>query len=131
MIRYNIGDIGILSKEPCPCGRTFPILQSIEGRSDDYLVMSDGRLISPFTAMRLIENIPGIERYQIIQENIDEIQVYVETKKNINNIIYLAKSNMKMLVGNQIHIDVILKEIPKYTGKKFRAVISKIDSNRV
>jgi phenylacetate-CoA ligase len=43
LIRYEIGDMVTLSSEPCPCGRPFPVLTSIEGRSDEVLYLADGK----------------------------------------------------------------------------------------
>ena len=39
LIRYELNDLIIRSPDPCPCGRPFPLLKSIEGRSDDVLEM--------------------------------------------------------------------------------------------
>ena len=39
LIRYELNDLVTVSPDPCPCGRPFPLLKSIEGRSDDVLEM--------------------------------------------------------------------------------------------
>ena len=36
-IRYRIGDIGRLSEDVCPCGRTLPLLKEIIGRTSDMI----------------------------------------------------------------------------------------------
>lgn len=33
LLSYRIGDLGALSAEPCPCGRTLPVLQQLAGRA--------------------------------------------------------------------------------------------------
>jgi phenylacetate-CoA ligase len=69
LVRYLIGDVGVLADRSCPCGRAFPLLESIEGREADYVVTADGRLIS---GISLTENfavlVPGVAQLQIIQE---------------------------------------------------------------
>ncbi len=35
IIRYRLGDLGVLSDEICSCGRTLPLLRSVEGRTVD------------------------------------------------------------------------------------------------
>jgi phenylacetate-coenzyme A ligase PaaK-like adenylate-forming protein len=71
LIRYLIGDVGVLAAEHCPCGRAFPLLESIEGREADYVVTADGRLIS---GISLTENfavlVPGVAQLQIVQETV-------------------------------------------------------------
>ena len=36
-IRLAISDMARVDPEPCPCGRTFPLLRAVEGRNDDVL----------------------------------------------------------------------------------------------
>ena len=42
-IRYNLRDLGALAAEPCACGRSTPLLQVIAGRTDDFIILPDGR----------------------------------------------------------------------------------------
>ncbi len=39
LIRYEMTDRLRLAKEPCPCGRPFRLVESIEGRTEDALVL--------------------------------------------------------------------------------------------
>ena len=72
-IRYKVGDVGVLSaKTSCPCGCTYPILESLEGRVADYVVTPDGNYVS---GISLTENfamhLPGVKQMQIVQERTD------------------------------------------------------------
>jgi phenylacetate-CoA ligase len=71
LIRYHIGDVGVLTDRVCACGRGLPLLESIEGREADYVVTADGRLVS---GISLTENfavlVPGIAQIQIVQEQV-------------------------------------------------------------
>ncbi len=40
LIRCEVSDMVMGDPEPCPCGRPFPVLTSIEGRSDDVLFLT-------------------------------------------------------------------------------------------
>lgn len=46
LVRYRIGDVGSWAAGTCPCGRGLPRLASVHGRVTDFLVGSDGRLVS-------------------------------------------------------------------------------------
>jgi phenylacetate-CoA ligase len=46
-IRYDLGDQIILSDKPCGCGRTLPVIASIEGRTTHLFRFPDGRKIAP------------------------------------------------------------------------------------
>ena len=47
LIRYRVGDriVRAEASATCPCGRTLPLLQSVEGRLDDMILTPDGRRI--------------------------------------------------------------------------------------
>ena len=39
LIRYEISDMLSRSREPCPCGRPYPLIENIGGRSEDTVVL--------------------------------------------------------------------------------------------
>jgi len=70
-IRYKVGDVGVPSaKTSCPCGCTYPIMESLEGRVADYVVTPDGNYIS---GISLTENfamhLPGSSRCRSSRRN--------------------------------------------------------------
>jgi phenylacetate-CoA ligase len=48
LINYDIGDWAVAGA-PCPCGRGFPTLQSLEGRTLEMIRTLGGKMISPAT----------------------------------------------------------------------------------
>lgn len=42
LTRYRTGDTVALSREDCPCGRVFPVIDSIAGRAEQVIVLPDG-----------------------------------------------------------------------------------------
>jgi len=70
LIRYELDDLVTLSPEPCPCGRPFPLLESVEGRSDDVLELpaSAGGTVSvhPATLRGAMTKIAAIMEYRIV-----------------------------------------------------------------
>src|SRR5207245_2884008 len=80
LIRYRVGDSGVLPvvNEACSCGRSLPMLASIEGRADDLLYTSDGRRIGRLDPVFKTQ-LP-VREAQIIQETLSKIRVrYVPT----------------------------------------------------
>ncbi len=68
LIRYRIGDMGSWSRRPCPCGRHLPRLAEVAGRITDFLVGSDGRLVSGvFLATYVVAQRPSLGQVQIHQ----------------------------------------------------------------
>lgn len=46
LTRYKTGDLVKVSPEVCSCGRLFPVVESITGRRDKTITLTDGRHIS-------------------------------------------------------------------------------------
>lgn len=69
MIRYRTGDWAVLgaSDEPCPCGRSYPMIKEIVGRSGDYIVTPSGRLVSPTVLQIATDGFHTFADVQIVQ----------------------------------------------------------------
>lgn len=65
VIRYDLNDSVTLHPDPCPCGNPFPAF-SLEGRKNDPLVLN-GKTIFPGAALEMLQYIPGVERFQVVQ----------------------------------------------------------------
>lgn len=69
LIRYRIGDMGAWEPGQCPCGRGLPRLRHVAGRVTDFLVGTDGRLVSGvFLATYLVAQRPSLGQVQILQD---------------------------------------------------------------
>jgi phenylacetate-CoA ligase len=70
-INYDPGDTATLGLG-CPCGRGWPTLSAIEGRTNEMLVTGDGRRVSAATLGMFLNGVCGIVpfvwEYQAIQE---------------------------------------------------------------
>jgi phenylacetate-CoA ligase len=127
LIRYEVGDRVALAPpgEKCPCGRTLPILLSVEGRSDDVIVTPDGRRIGRLDPV-FKGDIP-VREGQIIQESLELIRVLVVpasefTARHEQDLIVAVRER----VGNiEVRVERV-SEIPRTANGKFRAVISKV-----
>jgi len=75
MIRYRLGDLAAWDPEPCPCGRSMPVLKEVVGRIEDVVVGPDGRQMVRFHG--IFVNQPHIIEGQIIQESLNQIHVKV------------------------------------------------------
>jgi len=66
-IRYDTGDLGIISDSECSCGRKTPLLKGISGRVTDFLKLNDIVIGSP--VLTVLMGKFDIEQYQIIQNS--------------------------------------------------------------
>ena len=88
ILRYSgITDYIVPSKRKCNCGLHTPLIERIEGRRADSIILPSGEIIPPlsFTAIphsvMLKLNTDIIEQFQIIQQKINEIDIYVILNK--------------------------------------------------
>lgn len=127
LIRYRIGDTVSLASEDttCACGRTLPILNSIEGRNDDLLYSIDGRAIGRLDP--IFKSSYPIRESQIIQKSLDRCLLRIVPAKNYDPAIADEIAfELKEKMGNIIVDIELLDSIPRGSNGKFKAVISEI-----
>jgi phenylacetate-coenzyme A ligase PaaK-like adenylate-forming protein len=131
LIRYRIGDFVTLGNQGhCACGRTLPVLESVEGRTDDLLVTADGRLVGRLDPV--FKGNMALQEAQIIQEDISHLRVrYVPavgfSVQTRDAILYEIQARMGPVGVSFEQVE----RIPRGANGKFRAVISNVRPSRV
>jgi len=127
-IRYKIGDVGIISDKQCPCGRGLPLMEKLEGRSEDFIKLSNGKMIAPTTFFIIMRGLKGIEQYRIVQEEIDKLIVYLVKGNDFEpSIPEKIRERVKKFLQEDIHVKIdIVDGIPRDSSGKLRSVISKV-----
>ena len=127
-IRYRTGDVGVLSEETCSCGRGLPLLQNVEGRTTDFIIAPDGRIMHGLSLIYVLREIQGIEEFKIIQEDLVNYQVQIITAHFFDNKIEESiRKGFQERLGNDITVQFDYPEVikPEKSGK-FRYVVSKV-----
>lgn len=128
-IRYQIGDIGIPSEEPCTCGSPLPLMKFFAGRETDVFITPDGSFVPGVSFCdRIIEDCSGIQQLQFVQNKVDELVVKV-----VKGSEYLQK-DMDILdhklenyfQGKLKIVKVFVDDIPKEKSGKTRFCISNV-----
>jgi len=129
-IRYDIGDIGSISPEPCKCGRGFPIFKNFIGRINDFIVLPNGNLLEPMQIfVKLWKVIPEAIDFQVIQKDINELTIKViPVKKNIEDYIKMKiKDTLAKAIPDNMDLNIkIVNDIPRTATGKHKAIISEI-----
>ena len=131
-LRYEIGDMASLSSnQACECGRSFPLLNNIEGRKLDVIRTPDGRTVPGEFFPHLMKDIEGIERFQVIQEKINQLCINYIANEAFNeaNLSKVRKA-IAELMGHEL--DVVYKkvnDIPLTLTGKHRVTISKLPNH--
>jgi len=135
LIRYRIGDRMVFadSSRPCACGLSGPIVESIEGRSLDFLYTPEGAKINAGNVANLLKNMPNaVIRAQFHQNRLDEITVLLEVDKATYKPDYdqmlLDEFRHKFGGRMQVNIQHVI-EIPREKSGKFRMIVNQIQES--
>ncbi|NGZ87101.1 glycosyltransferase [Duganella aceris] len=130
LIRYATGDVGALDPRPCPCGRSLPLLKSIEGRVTDFVVAHDGTVMHGLALIYILRDLPQVRAFKIIQESLDCTRVLLVSVNGLPPLLHLSiVTQFRARLGASV--DVVIEEvaaIPAEASGKHRYVISKVVS---
>jgi phenylacetate-CoA ligase len=126
LVRYDVGDRGRgLDPTPCSCGRTLPRLHPVEGRSQDVLVLPDGRRV--FWLNPLFYDLPVVQA-QVRQVAADRVVVLVVPAPAWGpDDVAAVQERSRARLGAGVHVEV--REVgalrPEATGK-VRPVVNEV-----
>ncbi len=134
MIRFRIGDISMVEDAVCPCGRTHPRVQRIQGRVDDMLIIR-GINVFPSQVEYALMAIPEVgQHFQIIVERkgaLDDMLVRVELNRESfsDRIPALMQVQQKVehRLRNSLNVNVNVElvepgSLPRYEGKSKKVI---------
>ncbi len=134
LIRYRIGDITVINKQPCECGRTHPRIMRVLGRADDMLIVR-GINVFPGQVESVLMNIPEVgEHFMIVVDRVNEldiIKVQIEMtdeafSDKVNDIISLEKkvgAALKNVLNLAVKVELVEKgTIPRSMGKAKKVI---------
>lgn len=127
-LRYATGDIGSLSTRPCSCGRPLPLLACLDGRSNDSIVTSDGRIIHGQSVVSLLMEVDGIERFRICQKRVDYFHLQIvrnERFQEQSEALIRKRWCDRLRAQVELSIDYV-RELPTERSGKFRHLVSEI-----
>ena len=100
-LRYFIGDAGTLSPSHCACGRSLPLLASVQGRTLDTLKLTVGRKVSGLFFHHTLKDIPEIISYQVKQLSMQAVEVRAILSQELSaRSQALFDSEMKKVFGD-------------------------------
>jgi phenylacetate-CoA ligase len=129
-IRYRTGDVGVLSGERCACGRGLPVLAEVQGRTTDFVVARDGTIMHGLALIYTLRDLPGVERFRIVQQSLDltEVQLVTSDGFTAEHEAHIVREFQARL-GREVRIAVSrVDEIRPEASGKYRYVTSKVPS---
>jgi phenylacetate-CoA ligase len=131
-IRYDTGDLAVAAAGKCSCGRGFPLLGRIEGRSLECLRTPSGAEISPATLGHFLfvyhDHGDAVRQYQLVQEAPTRASLLIipgagwDEQRRIR-----LRSDLMSLIGADVEVDVkTVSDIPAEKSGK-RPIIKRVE----
>lgn len=127
LIRYRIGDRGVLSDKQCKCGSAFPILEKLLGRVDDVIITPDGRKVGRLSPV--LKGFP-VKEVQYVQKTKRMVDVLI-----VKDSLYTESTEKKLIgelrkrLGSKIAINIeYVPSINRGKGGKLKSIISSVKS---
>lgn len=127
-IRYRTGDIAVLDDRRCTCGRALPMIREVQGRTNDFLIASNGTPIPCGAFTYLVRELQGVDSFKVVQESIDHTRVSLATGAGFDPAATQALvQGFKRRLGEGVRVEVeLVDRIPAEKSGKFRYIVSKV-----
>jgi len=126
LLNYPIGDLGSISEEPCPCGRTLRSLSELEGRVEDIITLPDGGFVHPRAVWQVFKEDDEVLQYQLTQHDLDRFALTLTTleEKAYGRALDRGLPELQRLLGAGAVIESARHDETVARDGKFRAVAS-------
>lgn len=110
LIRYRTGDLGVLSRQPCPCGRPWArLMGGVLGRSDDMITIR-GINVFPGAIENIVRRHPQIVEFAIEvhrQREMHELRLKLEIEAGGESII----ERLQQEISNDLRIRAMIEQV--------------------
>ncbi len=129
LVRYELGDLAVPAPKEafCPSGRTLPLMERVEGRVPDLIVVPDGSFLVPHFFVVLFKNLQSIHRYQIVQKQEGRMTAWLVPHEGCDKaqVEEAIRRDVDAATRGQIEVDFEwVADIPLSGAGKRRLVIS-------
>ena len=131
LIRYDVGDLAVVSlKERCECGRGGLLLDSIVGRTEDYIVTPDSRFVGRLD--HLFKDAKHVRMAQLYQETpaVLEIRIVKAPGYTSEDEAETLKEARRRLGDSIKIVFAYVDDVQRTATGKFRFVLSKVASKQ-
>lgn len=131
LVRYELEDLAVAAPEnaTCSCGRSLPMLERIEGRVPDLVVVPDGSFLVMHFFVVLFKNLQSIHRYQVVQREEGQIIVRLVGRAGCRREEVEATVRREVARATREGLEVVfdwVDDIPLSGAGKRRLVISEL-----
>lgn len=127
IIRYQLGDYATLSEKFCDCGRTYPMIESLDGRLYEVINTLVGSVVSIYEIKKVISAFNEINDFQLVQTGPDAIELNLKCDNeqlSEEDVIRLKRELSTLFECNMSTIINYINSLTKLPSGKVLRVIS-------
>ena len=139
IIRYHIGDMAVWAEEKCSCGRTWPLLRNVVGRTTDVFTRRDGTKVVPEYFIHIIGVVlkpSWLRKFQVIQEDYNRICLRIvpaidkeSARRELEREKPELERKVRLVMGIDCRLEIeLVDDIPPSSSGKYRYTISKVSA---
>jgi phenylacetate-CoA ligase len=131
LIRYDVGDIAQVSGQTCDCGRPGRIIDRIDGRREDYVVLPSGAMVGRLD--HIFKDQVRVREAQIYQPDVTRVVLRLAcargfTSRDEQALVRTART----WLGSSLRIEVEhVDALPRTGSGKLRLVVSDVIAARL
>jgi phenylacetate-CoA ligase len=131
LLRYEIGDMVSLGRTSCECGFGGRVVQTIDGRQEDYVVLGNGARIGRLD--HVFKDMLSIQQAQIYQQIPGAIIVYIVRGNDYSpDAEHTLLLELRQRLGEETKIDIQYRDALDRSGAgKLRFVVSDLPEGRL
>ena len=103
-IRYDIGDKGSFSNEKCHCGNELPLMNIMEGRTEDFIKTKQGKMVHAAYLCYTLKD-DTVQEFKMYQKSMDDYTIQlVKSPAFKENSEEALKAKVEYELGKDINI---------------------------
>ena len=132
-IRYDLGDFGSLSPEPCACGRSLPMFKKLMGRNRNMFRFADGTTRWPVLFSSELNRFVPNSQFQIVQHTYSEMEFrFVPRSITQDNDHFGLEAYFKDRLHPAVTVRLTqLEQIPRSSGGKYEDYLCLIPEDQL
>jgi phenylacetate-CoA ligase len=126
LIRYDVGDVAQVSGQPCGCGRPGRIIDAIDGRREDYVMLPSGAMVGRLD--HIFKDQIRVREAQIYQPDLTRVVLRLVstndfTPQDEQDLLDAAR----VWLGDALSIEIDRRDaLPRTAAGKLRFVVSDV-----
>jgi phenylacetate-CoA ligase len=112
LIRYEVGDWAVKGTDDCTCGRPYPMLQEMAGRSNAIFRTRNGTVVTSEFFRHLFRrmlNDDVVFKFQVVQEDYDKVLVKLVFKDGARLDTWSGRQSFEALLKQAMDGDVTIQ----------------------